>query len=174
MWAFTADKGLSVSHFMCRTETNSETLQTHLWFPKGTGSGRNGLGVWDWHMHAEARGMIGQRGPAVKHREFYPIFGDHLWGKNLRENRRVYMYNCITLLYRRNYRNLVNQLYFKTTSKKNLRVAAVVQRKWIWLGTMRLWVRSLALLSRLRIWHCHELWCSLQMWLGCGVAVAVV
>ena len=26
----------------------------------------------------------------------------------------------------------------------------------------------------LRIWHCHELWCRLQMWLGSHVAVAVV
>ena len=25
--------------------------------------------------------------------------------------------------------------------------------------TMRTWVQSLTLLSRLRIWRCHELWC---------------
>ena len=24
--------------------------------------------------------------------------------------------------------------------------------------SVRMWVRSLASLSRLRIWHCHELW----------------
>ena len=30
------------------------------------------------------------------------------------------------------------------------------------------------LLSGLRIWHCHELWCSSQMWLRSGVAVVVV
>ena len=41
------------------------------------------------------------------------------------------------------------------------------------LGTMRFRVQSLALLSRLRIRHCHELWCRLQMRLGSGVAVAV-
>ena len=39
---------------------------------------------------------------------------------------------------------------------------------------MRTQVRSLALLSVLRIQHCHELWCRLQMQLGSGVAVAVV
>ena len=39
---------------------------------------------------------------------------------------------------------------------------------------MRLRVRSLALLSGLRIWHCLEPCCSLQMWLGSRVAVAVV
>ena len=24
------------------------------------------------------------------------------------------------------------------------------------------------------IWHCHELWCRLQTWLGSGIVVAVV
>ena len=31
----------------------------------------------------------------------------------------------------------------------------------------------LALLSRLRIQHCRELWCRLQMWLRSRIAVAV-
>ena len=44
--------------------------------------------------------------------------------------------------------------------------------KRIGLGTMRLRVRSLALLSGLRIRCCHKLWCRLQMRLGSGVAVA--
>ena len=35
-------------------------------------------------------------------------------------------------------------------------------------------VQSLALLSELRIWHCHELWCRSQTRLGSGIAVAVV
>ena len=48
------------------------------------------------------------------------------------------------------------------------------QWKCIWLGTMRLQVQSLASLSGLRIQHCHELWCTLQMWLTSHVAVAVV
>ena len=42
-----------------------------------------------------------------------------------------------------------------------------------WLGTMRLWVRSLALLSGLKICRCCELWCSLQMWLGSHDALAL-
>ena len=42
----------------------------------------------------------------------------------------------------------------------------MAQRKQIRLGTMRLWVRSLALLSGLRIQRCRELWCVLQMQLG--------
>ena len=36
------------------------------------------------------------------------------------------------------------------------------------------WVRSLALLSGLRIRHCHELQCRSQMWLGSCVAAALV
>ena len=34
--------------------------------------------------------------------------------------------------------------------------------------TMRLWVQSLALHSRLRIRHCHELWCRSQIPHCCG------
>ena len=41
------------------------------------------------------------------------------------------------------------------------------------LGTMRLRVRSLALLSGLKIWCCRELWCRLQTQPGSGIAVAV-
>ena len=43
----------------------------------------------------------------------------------------------------------------------------------IQLGTMRLRVQSLALLSGLRIWCCCELWCRSQARFGSGVAVAV-
>ena len=50
---------------------------------------RNGLGIWDWYRHTEVYGMIGQWGPAVEHRELYPIF----WEKNLKENQGVHMYN---------------------------------------------------------------------------------
>ena len=49
----------------------------------------------------------------------------------------------------------------------------MVQWKQIQLGTMRLQVRSLALLSGLRIRYRHELWCRSQMQLGSGVAVVV-
>ena len=38
---------------------------------------------------------------------------------------------------------------------------------------MRMRVRSLALLSGLRIWRGLELWCRLQTWLISGVPVAV-
>ena len=32
--------------------------------------------------------------------------------------------------------------------------------------SVRMRVQSLASLSGLRTWHCHKLWCRLQMWLG--------
>ena len=53
-------------------------------------------------------------------------------------------------------------------------VPIVAQQKRILLGTMGLRVRSLTLLSGLRIRCCHKLQCRLQMWLGSRVAVAVV
>ena len=60
-------------------------------------------------------------------------------------------------------------------------VPIVVQWKWIRLGTMRLWVPSLALLSGLRIWHCCELWFRSQtllgssvVWLWCGSAATAL
>ena len=49
----------------------------------------------------------------------------------------------------------------------------MMQWKRIQQGTMRFQVPPLASLSGLKIWHCCELWCSSQMWLGSCVAVAV-
>ena len=46
-------------------------------------------------------------------------------------------------------------------------------RNEIRLGMMRLQVRSLVLLTGLKIQHCCELWCRSQMQLRSGVAVAV-
>jgi len=43
--------------------------------------------------------------------------------------------------------------------------------QWNYLVTMRLWVRSLILLSGLRIRLCCELWS--KMWLGSHIAVVV-
>ena len=53
-------------------------------------------------------------------------------------------------------------------------VPVLAQQKRISLVHMRMQVRSLALLSWLRIWRCRELWCRLQTQLGSCVAVAVV
>ena len=53
-------------------------------------------------------------------------------------------------------------------------VPIVAQQKRIWLTPMRMQVWSLALLSGLRIQHCHELSCRLQTWFGAGIVVAVV
>ena len=53
-------------------------------------------------------------------------------------------------------------------------VPIMVQWIQILLGTMRLRVPSLASLSGLRMWCCHELWCSSQTRFGSSIAVAVV
>ena len=52
-------------------------------------------------------------------------------------------------------------------------VPVVAQWKRVQLGTMRLPVPSMAWISELRIWCCHELWCSLQKRLRSAIAVAM-
>ena len=42
------------------------------------------------------------------------------------------------------------------------------------IGSVRMWVRYLALFSGLRIQSCHKLWQRLQMQLSASVALAVV
>ena len=53
-------------------------------------------------------------------------------------------------------------------------VPVVAQWQGIWLVSMRMLVRSLALLSELRMWHCRELCSRSQMRLRFYIAVAVV
>ena len=43
---------------------------------KGDRWGRDGLGVWDWHMHTEVYGMM-----TSGYREPYPICCDNLLGE---------------------------------------------------------------------------------------------
>ena len=48
-----------------KIETDSQTLR-NLGLPKGTDEREGGMdGVWDWRMHTEVYGVLGQRGPAV-------------------------------------------------------------------------------------------------------------
>ena len=52
------------NELICKTETDSQTLK-NLWLPEAKGKGRDGLGVWDWHLHTEIYGMMGRWGPAI-------------------------------------------------------------------------------------------------------------
>ena len=52
-------------------------------------------------------------------------------------------------------------------------VLVVAQWKRTPLGTMRMQDRSLASLSGLSIWRCHELWCKSQTQFGSGISVTV-
>ena len=49
----------------------------------------------------------------------------------------------------------------------------MAQQKQICLASLRMQILTLAFLSGLRIWYCHELWRRSQMRLGSGIAVAV-
>ena len=64
-------------------------------------------------------------------------------------------------------------LFSAAVSKSFWGVPVVVQWKQIQPGTMRLQVWSLALLSRLGIWCCHELWHGSQTRLRSHIAVVV-
>ena len=61
--------------------------------------------------------------------------------------------------------------------RKQWGIPVMAQQKWIWLASMRMQFWSLASLSELRIWCCHELWCMSQnaawvlyCWLWCKPA----
>ena len=70
---------------------------------------------------------------------------------------------------------------FKWKKEKEEEEKEKLQQKFpLWLSSLRtrlvsmqMLVWSLALLSGLRIHHCHERWYRSQMWLGSGVAVAI-
>ena len=54
MWNLKKKK--DINELICRTETDFEKLMA----TKGDRNGgrRDGLGVWDWHMHTEASGDL--------------------------------------------------------------------------------------------------------------------
>ena len=64
--------------------------------------------------------------------------GITIWEKNLQKNTCMYMYNGITLLYSRNYYNIVNQLHFNSTFlKKKPRLTAMNKNQCKWLHYTR-------------------------------------
>ena len=70
-----------LNELVCRTEIDFEKLTV----TKGDRwrGGRDGLGVWDGHVHTVGYGMIGQWGPPIKHSELFPIVCDNLYGKRI-------------------------------------------------------------------------------------------
>ena len=77
-------KIMDTNELIGRLKTDSQTEKLVVTKGDGWGGGwRDGLGIWDWHMHTEIHGMIGQWEPALKHRVLYPLFCDHLWGKRI-------------------------------------------------------------------------------------------
>ena len=56
--------------------------------------GRDGLGVWEWHMYTVVNEMTGQWGPDIQHRELCTIYCDNLYGKRIWK--RIDLCICIT------------------------------------------------------------------------------
>ena len=71
------------NELICRTETDSQTLKTNLWLPKGTGGGDRWIGGLGLDMHTVVYGMTGQWGPVTQNRELYLILCDNLHGKRI-------------------------------------------------------------------------------------------
>ena len=65
-------------------------------------------------------------------------------------------------------------MFYRREIKNDQRGVPVVAQ-WVTNLTniLRVWVRSLTLLSGLRIWRCCELWCRLQIQLRSCIAMAV-
>ena len=49
--SYVESKKNGTNELMYKTETDSQTLKTKLWLPKGKGGGRDKLGVWDKCIH---------------------------------------------------------------------------------------------------------------------------
>ena len=81
---------MTVKYLGLRYIFREQTLQKNV-----QEGGRDGLGVWHWHMHTGVYGTIGQQGPVV-------------CGERVRDNGYVCMYDWVTVLYSRNYHSIVN------------------------------------------------------------------
>ena len=64
--------------------------------PKGIGGREEMDWGLDWHMHTVVYGtwyaMTGQWGPAIQHRDLFPIFCGNRYGKIIRKRMDVYIY----------------------------------------------------------------------------------
>ena len=80
MWNLKTKTKKATNELFCRLEDSEKFMVTK---EDRLGVGRERLGVWEWHIHTETHGMIGQQGPAAQHRQRYPLFCDHLCGKRI-------------------------------------------------------------------------------------------
>ena len=67
------------------------------------------------HTHTALCEIDNSQGPTAQHMGIYLIFCNNLSGKRVWKRMDICMYDWITLLYSRNYHNLVNQLRFNKT-----------------------------------------------------------
>ena len=78
-----------------------------------------GLGVWGWQMQTLTFRKDKQRGPTAQDRELYPVPWDRPWWTII-EKECVCMHDWVTLLFSRNWHNIVNHLYFDLQSHQIL------------------------------------------------------
>ena len=58
-------KKKDTNELICRIERDFRCWKLTYGYQRGQLVGRNGLGVWYWHMHTVVYGKTGQQGPAV-------------------------------------------------------------------------------------------------------------
>ena len=89
MWNLKSD----TNELICRIETDSQTLKTNFWLPKGEVEERDGLGVWYWHIHCGIwnSSSMGTCCKSTRNSTQY----SEIWEKNLKKNGCVYTYNWI-------------------------------------------------------------------------------
>ena len=62
---------------------NSAQYSNNLLVPRGKDGGRDSRGVWDGHGHTAVFNMENQQGPAVQHRELWPVTCGSLGGRGV-------------------------------------------------------------------------------------------
>ena len=81
VWDIKRSTQMKCCVLICRTEIGSQALKTNLWLPKGAVvKGEMGWGFGSG-ICTLVYGMIGKWGPAVQHRDLYPVFCDGPYGK---------------------------------------------------------------------------------------------
>ena len=90
-------------------KTDSQTRRTNSRWPEGRIGGGNSWGAGDGHIHTAIFKMDNQQWPTQ--RSLFNVVWQPGWEGSLGENRYVYVYGWVPLLFTRCYHNIVNRLY---------------------------------------------------------------
>ena len=110
-------KKRDTNELICRTQTDSQTLKTNIWFPKKSGGGKDGWGICEWHMDTLVYGITDLLYSTENSIQYSVII--YMGKKSEKEWMCVHVYlnHFVILLNSRNYHSIVNQLYFNKTFK---------------------------------------------------------